>query len=142
MAPVDDLTVGVVSILSTERGPSNLALEHDRTQAPPITILTVTMTTEDFRSNVVRSTNGGISHDSTRLSPIIDDASIAYSEVDLVKVDRVAVGRSSRLSLKKLLVVGTIMQLMKASRQTEISELDMSTTIEQNVVRFDVAVQN
>jgi hypothetical protein len=100
------------------------------------------MTTEDFRSNVVRSTNGGISHDSTRLSPIIDDASIAYSEVDLVKVDRVAVGRSSRLSLKKLLVVGTIMQLMKASRQTEISELDMSTTIEQNVVRFDIAVQN
>jgi len=34
------------------------------------------------------------------------------------------------------------MQLMKASRQTEISELDMSTTIEQNVVRFDIAVQN
>jgi hypothetical protein len=142
LAPVDDLTVGVVSILSTERRPSNLALEHDCTQAPPITILTVTMTTKDFRSNVVRSTNRGISHDSTRLSPIIDDASIAYSEVDLVQIDRIAVGRSSRLSLKELLVIGTVMQLMKASRQTEIRELDMSTTIKQNIIRFDIAMQN
>jgi hypothetical protein len=100
------------------------------------------MTTKDFRGNVVRSTNGGISHDSTRLSPIIDDTSIAYSEVDLVQVDRVAVCRSSRLSLKELLVIGTVVQLMKASRQTEISKLDMSTTIKKNIIRFNVTMQN
>jgi hypothetical protein len=41
-----------------------------------------------------------------------------------------------------LLVIGTVMQLMKASRQTEIRELDMSTTIKQNIIRFDIAMQN
>jgi hypothetical protein len=36
------------------------------------------------------------------------------------------------------LVVGIVMQLVKASRQAEISELDMATTVEQDVVRFDI----
>jgi hypothetical protein len=115
LAPVNDLAIRIVSILSTERGPSNLALEHDRTQAPPIAILSVALATEDFWSNVIRSTDGRIRHNSTRLSPIIDHASVAYSEVDLVKVDRVPVDGSAGLSLEQLLVVGIVMQLVKTS---------------------------
>jgi hypothetical protein len=34
------------------------------------------------------------------------------------------------------------MQLVKASRQAEISELDMPTTVKQDVVRFDITANN
>ncbi len=30
------------------------------------------------------------------------------------------------------------MQLVKASRQTEIGELDMTTTVKQDIIRFDI----
>jgi hypothetical protein len=115
LAPVNDLAIRIVSILSTERGPSNLALEHNRTQAPPIAILTVTVAAEDFWSNVIRSTDSRIRHNPTRLSPIIDHASVAHSKVYLVKVDRVPVSWSAGLSLEQLLVIGIVMQLVKAS---------------------------
>ena len=58
LAPVNNLAVRIMSIFSTERWPSNLAFEHDRTQAPPIAILTIAMAAEDFWSNIIRSTNG------------------------------------------------------------------------------------
>jgi hypothetical protein len=131
-----------MSILSTERGPSNLTLKHDRTQAPPVTIRSVTVATENFWSYVVRGSDGRIRHNSPRLSPIIDHAAVAYSKVDLVKVDGIAIGGTARLSLEQLLVVGIVMQLMKASRQTEISKFDVSTPVKQDIVWLDITVMN
>jgi hypothetical protein len=36
------------------------------------------------------------------------------------------------------LVVGIVVQLVEASGQTEIGELDMTATVKQNIVGFDV----
>lgn len=142
LPPVDNLAVCIMCILSTEGGPSNLTFEHDRTQTPPITVLSIAMTTEDFWGYVIRSTDSRIGHDSPGFSPVIDDTSIADCQVDLVQVYRVSVGRSTRLSLEKLLVVGVVMKLVKAGRQTKVGELDVSTTVQQDVVGFDVTMRS
>lgn len=42
LAPVYDLTVGVMGVFGTERWPANLTLEHDRTKTPPIAVGRVT----------------------------------------------------------------------------------------------------
>lgn len=105
LAPVDDLAISVMCILSTERRPANLTFEHDSTQAPPVTVLAVTMTTEDLRSNVVWSSNSGVGHKATRLSPVVDNTSVANSEIDLVKIDRVAITRPVGLPLEQVLIV-------------------------------------
>ena len=60
----------------------------------------------------------------------------------MVKVDRVAIGGTTGLSLEQVLVIRIVMELMKASRQTEIGELDVSTAVQQNVVRLDVTATN
>lgn len=79
LSPVHDLPVGIVCVLSTERWPSNLTFKHDRTQTPPIAVLGVSMTAENFRRNVIRGTNRRVSHHSPRLSPIVDDTSVTDS---------------------------------------------------------------
>ena len=116
LAPVDDLTVGVVSILSTEWWPSDLTLKHNRTQTPPITIIGIAMTSENLWCNVIRSTNCGVSHNSARLSPIVDNTTIANRQVDLVQADRVTVvWLVAGLALQQLLVVRVIVKPMESS---------------------------
>jgi len=73
------------------------------------------MPSENLRSNVIGSTNGGISHDSTRLTPIVNDTSITDSKVDLIKIDGVAVTRLVGLALEELLIVRVVVKLMEAS---------------------------
>jgi hypothetical protein len=63
------------------------------------------MTSEDLWSNVVGSSNSGVSHNSTRLSPIVDSTSVADGKVDLVEVDRITIPRLVGLALEELLVV-------------------------------------
>lgn len=87
LSPVDNLSVGIMGIFGTERRPADLTFKHDRTQTPPVTVCRVTSTGENFRRNVVRSTNCGIGHNTTRFSPIVDNASIADSQVNLVEAD-------------------------------------------------------
>jgi hypothetical protein len=72
------------------------------------------MTAENFRSNIIGSTDSGIRHDSPRLSPVINDTPVAYSKVDLIKVYGIAILRLARLSLEKILVVCIVMKLMEA----------------------------
>lgn len=83
-APVDDLAVGVVLVLGTERWPPDLALEHNRTQRPPIAVERVTVAGEDLWCDVIWSSDGRIGHDTSGLTPIVDDGSVANSQVDLV----------------------------------------------------------
>lgn len=94
-----------MSILCTERGPADLTLKHDGTQAPPVTILSVAMTTEDLGGNVVRSADGGVGHESTRLTPVVDSTTITNSEIDLIKIDRITIARSAGLSLEQALII-------------------------------------
>jgi hypothetical protein len=109
LTPVDDLSIRIMSILSTERRPADLTFKHDGTQAPPIAVLSLTMTAEDFGGNVVRSANSRVGHKSTRLSPVIDNTSVTNSEIDLIKIDRVAIARTVGLSLKQVLIVRVVM---------------------------------
>jgi hypothetical protein len=36
------------------------------------------------------------------------------------------------------LIIGIVVQLVKSSGQTEISELDMTAAVKQDIVRFDI----
>lgn len=92
-----------------------MTFEHNRTETPPVTIVRVAVTAENFRSNVVGSTNSGISHESSGLSPIIDDTTIANSKVDLIKVDGIAVCGFTGLSLKEARVVGIVVEFVETS---------------------------
>ena len=62
---------------------------------------------------------------------------------DRVEVDRVAVAvvrAGWRAPLQQLLVVGSIMLLVEARAETKVGQLDVSAAVQENVVRFDVAV--
>jgi len=105
LAPVDNLSVCVMSILSTERRPADLTLKHDRTKTPPVAILSVTMSAEDLWCDVVWSANRGICHNTSRLAPIVNYSTVTNSEIDLIEIDRVAITRSAGFSLKKVLII-------------------------------------
>lgn len=52
--PLNNFLVCLVRRLRAERRVSDEALEHDSTQGPPITLVSVTLLEEDFRCDVVR----------------------------------------------------------------------------------------
>lgn len=93
LAPVNNLPVSIMGILSTERGPADLAFKHNSTQAPPVTVLSVAVATEDLRRDVVGRANRGVGHKPTRLTPVVNDTSVANCEIDLIKVDRITIAR-------------------------------------------------
>lgn len=138
--PVDDFPVGVVGLLGAERRPTDQALEHDSTDTPPIASKVVALAGEDFRCNVVRSTDSRVGELTARLAPCVDLVAVADSELNLVNTHRLAVcGLRARTSVgHELLVVRCVVLLVEASRETKISQLDVSTSIEENVVGFDI----
>lgn len=141
LAPVDDLAVGVMLVLGTERWPSDLALEHNRTQGPPIAVEGVAGSSEDLWCDVVWRSDGGIGHDAAGFAPVVDDGAVADGQVDLVEVDGHAVARLvCRLSWlgEKLSVVGVVMHLVESCGQSEIGQLDVPAAIKQDVVRLNV----
>lgn len=62
LPPVDNLAVRVMAVLSTERRPTDQALEHDSSQTPPIAVEAVAVASEDFGGNIIRRSDGGVSH--------------------------------------------------------------------------------
>ena len=83
MLPVDNLSVGVMSVLGTEWRPADQAFEHDSSNRPPVTAEGVALASEDFGGDVVGGPNSGVSETPTRLAPCID-LSAAHSEIDLI----------------------------------------------------------
>jgi len=73
------------------------------------------MSSEDLRSNVIRCTNSGISHNSAGLSPVVDGTSIADGKVDLVEIDRITISRLVGLALQELLIVRIVVEFMETS---------------------------
>lgn len=58
--PVDNLAVSIVGLLGTERWPANQTLEHDCTNAPPVTTEIVSFAAENLGGNVVWRADSGI----------------------------------------------------------------------------------
>lgn len=139
--PIDDLTIRIMRVLRTERRPTDKAFEHDRSDGPPVATEGIALTTEDLRCNVVGRPYGRVGHDTARFAPSIDLATVADGEVDLVKRNRVAVPRLIRRAFQQLLVIRTFMLLMKASGETKVCKLDVSTTIKEDVIRLNVTVE-
>lgn len=141
LTPIYNLTVRIVCVLGAERGPADKAFEHDSTDGPPIACERVSLSAEDFRSDVVRGTNSRVGENSTiRFSPCLGNApTIANGEIDLVKINGIPILLFARgCSLQEVLVVGVVVLRMESSRQTEVSELDMASTIKEDVVWLDV----
>ena len=141
VTPVDDLAVSVVRIVGAEGRPADETLEHDCSQTPPITLEAISLAAEDLRCDVVGRTDGGVGHDSTRLSPCVDLRAVADRQIDLVERDGVAILGFVRLAGQQLLVVRVLVLLMEAGGKAEVGELDMAIPIEENVVRLDVTVK-
>lgn len=129
--------------LGAERRPADQALEHDGTDTPPITSKVVTLTGEDLRSNIIRSTNGGVSELTARFAPGVDLVAVTDGELDLIDAYRLAVCSAWACAGvgHELLVVRSVVFLVEAGGETEISQLDVSTTVEKDVVGFDVTGQ-
>lgn len=115
MPPVHNLAVSIMAVLGAEGGPSDKTLKHDSSKRPPIAIVCVTVAGEDFRSDIVRGTDSRVCHQPAGASPVIDLRSVADSQVNLVKRNRVAITRSVRFPLQELLVVVVIVELVEAS---------------------------
>lgn len=81
----------VMRIIRAEWWPPNDRLVHDGPQGPPVTAEAVTLPTEDFRGNVVWGAHSRVGHCPPGLTPVVDLASVADRQVDLVKVDRVSI---------------------------------------------------
>jgi len=65
LSPIDDLTVGVMSVLGAERGPANETFKHDSSNRPPVAGERVALTAEDFRGDIVGSADSRVSQDTT-----------------------------------------------------------------------------
>lgn len=129
-----------MSILSTERGPSYLTFKHDCPQTPPVTIRSISIPGENLRSNVIRCPDRRVSHDPTWFPPVVYGTSVSHCEVNLIQSDGVPVSWPVWFALEEVLVIGVVMQLMEASRESKIGELDMATTVQKNVIRFDITI--
>ena len=91
LAPVDNLSVGVVRVFGAEGWPADQTFEHDGPNGPPVAAERVPVAREDLRRDIIRRPNGRVCHDSSRLAPGVDLAAIAHRKIDLIEIDRGAV---------------------------------------------------
>lgn len=98
------------------------------------------MSCEDLGSDVVWRADGGVSHQSSRSSPVVNLRSVADCEINLINGNRVSVSGAVGAALQELLVVVVVMQAVEASGKTEIGQFDVAATIQQNVIGLDVTV--
>ena len=142
LSPVDNLSVGVVLVLGAEWWPADKTFEHDGTDRPPIAEISVSLAVENFGSDIVRSSNRGIGHGTAGLTPGVDLATVRHCKVNgIVKVSRVAIPVLGSRVLEKILVISVVVSFLASGRETEVSKLDMTTTVEQNVVGLDITAQ-
>ena len=141
-APVYDLPIRDVRLFRTERRPSNQALKHNCPDTPPIAAKIVTFATENFGGDIIGGSNSGVSELTPRFTPSVDLIAIRNGQLDLIDGDTIAI-LCQRLRFAhslQLLVVGRGMLFGETGGKTEVGEFDVATTIQQNVVRFDIAL--
>ena len=66
-----------VGMVGAEGRPADKTFEHDGAKGPPVAAVRVTLTAEDFRSNVVWGSDGGVGESTTGLTPVVHLAAIA-----------------------------------------------------------------
>ena len=98
------------------------------------------MAGENLRCDVVRCTNGGVCHESSRPAPVVDLRTVADCEVDLIDGDGAAIPRTVGFPLEQLLIVIVIVQLVETGGQTEIGQLHVATTVQEDVVGLYITV--
>jgi hypothetical protein len=91
LAPVYDLPVRIVAILGAEWWPADETLEHDGSEGPPIAVKRIAVLSEDLGCNVIRRADSRVRHQPTRSPPVVDNATVAHSQVDLVNCNRVPI---------------------------------------------------
>jgi hypothetical protein len=117
LTPVDNLSIRVMSLFCTKRWPANLTFKHNCSKTPPVTVEGVPIAAEDLWSDIIWGTHGRIRHDSSRLSPVIDGGTVAYSKIDLIKIDRITIPCSASvawLALQKLLIIRIVMESVES----------------------------
>lgn len=140
VTPVHNLPIHILVVLTAEGWPTNQTFEHDRANGPPIACIVVSVAREYLGRNVVGRADGGIGKLSTRLAPSVDLAPVADCQLNLIKGHRLTVIPSALwLAVNELLIVGLVMLLVETSRQSKVGKLDVSPTIKQDVIGFDVA---
>lgn len=132
-----------MGLFGAERRPADQAFEHDGTNGPPIAAEVVSLAAEDFWRDVVGCTDSGVGKLTTGFPPCVDLCSVADCQLDLVHVHRVAVVaiRLVRAASEQLLVVAGVMLLVETCGQTEICQLDVTTTVQKNVIGLDITRQ-
>ena len=116
-------------LFSAERRPTNQTFEHDCSYRPPIAAERVPLPAKDLRGNVIRGPHRRVRHDTARFAPGVNLAPVADCEINLIQGDRVSVTRPARRTPEELLVIRILMLRVETSGETEIGELDVSTTI-------------
>ena len=106
--PIDNLAIGIVRLLSTERWPSYQTLEHNGPHTPPIAPKVIPLPAKDLRRNIIWRSHGGVGELPTGFAPGVDLVAVGDCELDLVDADGVAVLlHRFRAALRhQLLVVG------------------------------------
>jgi hypothetical protein len=100
------------------------------------------LTVENFRSNVVRSSNSGIGHGTAGLSPGVDLTTVGYGKIDgIVEITRVAVPIFGSRVLEEVLIISVIVCFLASGRKTEVSKFDVTTPVKQDVVRLDITAR-
>lgn len=135
-----DLLVCIRSIFSTEWRPANKALEHDGTNRPPIAEIGISLTIEDLGGDIVWGAHRRVSHCATGLTPRVDLPAVRDCEVySIVEEAGVAVFILGGGDIfQESLVVGVIVLLFTACRETEIGQFDVAATVKEDVIRFDI----
>lgn len=145
LPPGKNLAVGIVGILRAERWVSAEALEHDRSERPPIAFVAVTLLQEDFWRNVVRSSHGRVGELSPVCLPSRNRILATQSQRDRVDCHRVSSSLRCTTgliaSVEKLLIVSRVVLLVEASGETKVRQFDVSARIDQNVVWLDVSAE-
>lgn len=140
LLPIDYFTVGVMRVFGAEGWPANQTFEHDGANRPPVTPEGIPSARENLRSNVIRSTDRGVSEDTARFAPGIDLGTVANGQIDLIQGDGLSVFTLFLVStaLQELLVVRIVMLFVETCRKAEVGELDVASPVKENVVRFDI----
>lgn len=128
-------------IVCAEWRPSDHTLIHDRAQTPPVATEGVALPTKDLGRDVIGCADSRVCHDSPRFPPVVDLASIADRQIDLVECNAMPIillGRGR--SPKQLLIVRCFVLLVEASREAKVGEFQMAVLVEEDIVGLDISM--
>ncbi|KAH3665500.1 hypothetical protein OGAPHI_003686 [Ogataea philodendri] len=115
------------------------------TRAITTTCLAVTLVQKDLGSNIVWSTDRGIRHKSSGLTPCLHLLTVGHGEINRVHQNRVSAvvkttDSAGVVLIQQLFVIIGVVSLVEPCGKTKVGKLDMSSHIDQNVIGLDVSM--